>query len=205
MGIRSRLLLAMGYVGLTVVVALALPLGATLERRARTSLENRNLLRATALAQRLSEWNLTPSGLPVTQALLDEAAGRFEGRVLFVDADGLLVADSNGATAGSDYATAGRPEIRRALAGRAWSDVRYSRDLGMDLMATAVPVVEEVEGTGQIVILGAIRITQTLEEADETVRRTTIGLVGLGATALAAALGLAWLLAGSLEIGRAHV
>ena len=45
MGIRSRLLLAMGYVGLTVVVALALPLGATLERRARTSLENRNLLR----------------------------------------------------------------------------------------------------------------------------------------------------------------
>ena len=205
MGIRSRLLLAMGYVGLTVVVALALPLGATLERRARTSLENRNLLRATALAQRLSEWNLTPSGLPVTQALLDVAAGRFEGRVLFVDADGLLVADSNGATAGSDYATAGRPEIRRALAGRAWSDVRYSRDLGMDLMATAVPVVEEVEGTGQIVILGAIRITQTLEEADETVRRTTIGLVGLGATALAAALGLAWLLAGSLEIGRAHV
>ena len=188
----------MGYVGLTVVVALALPLGATLERRARTSLENRNLLRATALAQRLSEWNLTPAGLPVTQSLLDEAAGRFEGRVLFVDADGLLVADSNGATAGSDYATAGRPEVRRALAGRAWSDVRYSRDLGMDLMATAVPVVEEVEGTGQIVILGAIRITQTLEEADETVRRTTIGLVGLGATALAAALGLAWLLAGSL-------
>ena len=198
MGIRARLLVAMGYVGLTVVIALAVPLGATLERRARTSLENRNLLRATALAQRFSEWNLTPDGREVTRELLGAAAARYEGRVLFVDARGLIVADSNDAPVGTPYATPGRPEILRALQGSAWSDVRTSRDLGIDLMATAVPVVEEVEGSGQVIILGAIRITQTLRESDAAVRRTVLGLVGLGATALALALGLAWLLADSL-------
>ena len=101
MGIRARLLVAMGYVGLTVVIALAVPLGATLERRARTSLENRNLLRATALAQRFSEWNLTPDGREVTRELLGAAAARYEGRVLFVDARGLIVADSNDAPVGT--------------------------------------------------------------------------------------------------------
>ena len=198
MGIRARLLLAMGYVGLVVVVSLALPLGATLERRARTSLENRNLLRATALAQRLSDWNFSAAGLAVTRELVDTAASRYGGRVLVVDAGGNLVADSGDGVPGTDYATAGRPEIRRALGGSAWSDVRYSRDLGLDLMATAVPIVEEVEGTGAIEVLGAIRLTQTLEEAQEAVRRTTLGLAGLGLTSLLVALGLAWLLAGSL-------
>lgn len=198
MGIRARLLMAMGYVGLVVVISLALPLGATLDRRARTSLENRNLLRATALAQRLSEWNFTSAGLPITQELVDTAATRYGGRVLVVDRIGDLVADSGDARAGTAYATPGRPEIIRALGGNAWSDVRYSRDLGLDLMATAVPIVEEVEGTGAIEVLGAIRLTQTLEETQEAVRRTTLGLAGLGLTSLLVALGLAWLLADSL-------
>lgn len=198
MGIRARLLVAMGYVGLVVVISLAVPLGATLERRAMTSLENRNLLRATALAQRLSEWNFTPEGLATTQQLVETAAARYGVRVLVVGLAGDLVADSGTAAPGTSYATAGRPEIVRALEGNAWSDVRYSRDLGIDLMATAVPIVEEVEGTGAIEVLGAIRLTQTLEEAQEAVRRTTLGLAGLGLTSLVVALGLAWLLADSL-------
>lgn len=198
MGIRRRLLLAMGYVGLVVAISLALPLGATLERRAQTALENRNLLRATALAQRLSEWNLATDGLPVTERLVDGAAARYGGRVIVVDRSGMLVADSGGARRGSPYATPGRPEIIRALEGRAWSDVRFSADLGFDIMATAVPIVEEVEGTGDIEVLGAIRLTQTLQESRAAVRRTLLGLAGLGATSLAVALALAWLLADSL-------
>ena len=198
LGIRGRLIIAMGYVGLTVVIALAVPLGATLERRARTALENRNLLRATALAQRLNEWNVSPDGREATQIFLDRSAANFGARVLFVDADGAVIADSDGADPGTMYATPGRPEIVRALRGTPWSDVRYSRDLGMDLMATAVPVVEEIEGTGRIAIIGAIRITQDLEETSEAVQRTVIGLIGIGGTALAVALGLGWLLADSL-------
>ncbi|MFM8998737.1 MAG: ATP-binding protein [Actinomycetota bacterium] len=198
MGIRARLLVAMGYVGLVVVISLALPLGATLERRALTSIENRNLLRATALAQRISDWNFTTDGLATTERLVDAAATRYGGRVLVVSRGGEVVADSGAAARGTAYATPGRPEILRALEGRAWSDVRYSRDLGLDLMATAVPIVEEVEGSGEIVVLGAIRLTQTLEEAQEAVRRTTLGLAGLGLTSLLVALVLAWLLADSL-------
>ena len=81
------------------------------------------------------------------------------------EADGTLVADSQGPRElGTDFDTAGRPEIGSALAGTPNSQIRDSADLGHDIIATAVPIQEE----GQVV--GAVRITKNVQQVNDNVR-----------------------------------
>jgi two-component system, OmpR family, sensor kinase len=116
------------------------------------------------------------------------------GRVLVVDEEGFLVADSDGAVAPMTlYATSGRPEIQRALEGAPFSQIRDSIDLGHDIMATAVPIQDEER------LLGAVRITRSVQQVNDNIRNITIGLVAIGIAALAAGMLLAFGLAGSLS------
>jgi signal transduction histidine kinase len=123
-----------------------------------------------------------------------ETSPQVGGRVIVVDADGVLLADSEGpADLGNNFATAGRPEIGSALDGIPSSDIRDSADLGHDIMATAVPLQEGG------VVLAAVRITKNVQQVNDNVRNVTLGLVAVGLAGLAAGLLLAFGLAGSLS------
>jgi signal transduction histidine kinase len=117
-----------------------------------------------------------------------------DGRVVVVDNRGTLLADSDGpAEIGTDFRSAGRPEIDAALSGELFSEVRDSVDLGHDIVATAVPILDEGRQ------FGAVRLTQDVQRVNDNVRNITIGLLAIGVAALVAGLVLAYGLAGSIS------
>jgi signal transduction histidine kinase len=120
-----------------------------------------------------------------------------DGRVIVLDPSGRLIADSQGPANGEVYATPERPEIVAALQDRPTSVVRFSQDLGVDIMATAVPIVDESQ-TGATAVVGAVRITRSMDQVDATVHRVTLGVVAIGVAGLVAGLSLAVALSGSL-------
>ena len=75
--------------------------------------------------------------------------------------------------------------------------IRYSQDLGVDIMATAVPIVDEIP-TGATSVLGAVRITRSMDQVNANVHRVTLGVLAIGAGGLLAGLILAFALSGSL-------
>ena len=108
------------------------------------------------------------------------------GRVLIVDRSGEVVADSErGDSIGDDYG--GRPEISDALSGASVQARRDSETLGIEILATAVPVLAGGE------TIGAIRITQSVEAVNAAIQRSTGGLILLGSVVL-----LLGLIAGAL-------
>ncbi|MGH2634566.1 MAG: ATP-binding protein [Actinomycetota bacterium] len=124
-----------------------------------------------------------------------DSAGLASARVVVIAADGVVLADSAGQDVGQNYLNGERPEITAALErGESTSDIRRSETLGQDLMATAVPLRSQA---GEIV--GAVRITQDVQEVNDNVRRVTLGLLAIGAAGLVAGLVLAFGLAGSLS------
>ena len=123
-----------------------------------------------------------------------DASDQVGGRVIVVDREGVLLADSDGpAELGTNFATPGRPEIQAALEGTPTSDIRDSADLGHDIIATAVPIQDEQR------FLGAVRITKNVQQVNDNVRNVTLGLIAIGVVALLAGLLLAFWLAGSLS------
>jgi len=175
-----------------LLITLGIPLTVNLQRRAATEVKNQALIQAQGVASQIGRDNIGHRKL--LGALVDEAAGQLGGRVIVVDADGTLVADSAGpSNLDQNYRTSGRPEIGHALQGTPFSEVRDSVDLGHDIIATAVPVHSE----GQL--LGAVRITRSVQQVNDTVRNITLGLAAIGLAALVAGLLLAFWLAGSLS------
>jgi len=192
MKVRTRLVVAFAYIMLVVLIALGVPLAVNLQQRARLELETEALIQGQGIASAIGSENLQPRNAGTLDLIVTQAATQVDGRVIVVDTDGALVADSQGSDyVGTDYATPARPEIVAALEGSTQSVARYSTDLGTDLLATAVPIQDE----GQIV--GAIRITKPMSAVQSETRRATLGLVAVGLVGLASGLLLAWALAGS--------
>jgi signal transduction histidine kinase len=184
--------LAFAYILIVVIIALGLPLTVNLQRRATAELQRNALVTAQGIAAAID-----PNRIDRTDEMTElvrDAAARSSARVIVVLPDGEVVADSDGVAVGEMYAERGRPEIVRALEGQPESIIRSSEDLGRDIMATAVPVVDE----GQEIV-GAVRITQDVQQVSDNVRRTTLGLLAIGAAGLVAGLILAFGLAGSLS------
>jgi signal transduction histidine kinase len=174
-----------------VLVALEVPLALNLQGRGVAELKARALAQSQSFASAIGD-NLEPS--PGLARAARQAADQAEGRVVVVDGDGTLVADSERPSlVGTDYATPGRPEIRAALDNRATSQVRSSVELGQDILATAVPVVID----GQV--RGAVRLTQSTDGVTRAANRAVIGLVAIGAAGLVGGLILAVALSGSLS------
>jgi signal transduction histidine kinase len=190
--------IAFAYVSIITIVALTIPLALTLDRRARAEFERENIIRATTIAQDVGAENLRPGRAGSLIQIVQEAAGQVAGRVIVVDHTGALVADSLGPASGQPYATPGRPEIVAALGDTPTSVIRASQDLGTDIMATAVPIVDERPGA-QPTVVGAVRITQSMAAVNENVQRVTYGVVAIGAGALLAGLILAVALSSSLS------
>ena len=185
-------MLAFAYILVVLIIALGVPLTVNLQRRATSELKTQALIQAQGIAAQIGVENIDdPARL---DQIVTQAAAQVGGRVIAVDDRGFLVADSDGsASLDTLYATPGRPEIRHALAGTAFSEVRDSVDLGHDIMATAVPIQDEQR------LVGAVRITRSVQEVNDNIRNVTLGLAAIGVAALAAGMLLAFGLAGSLS------
>jgi signal transduction histidine kinase len=175
-----------------MLIALGLPLTITLQQRATAELEREALIETQGIAAAIDPEDVDdPEKL---QPLVEQAAAQVGGRVIIVDEDGVLVVDSEGpAERGAFFATTGRPEIRSALDGSPHSEIRDSQDLSEDIMATAVPIPDESR------IVGAVRVTRSVQRVNDRVRNVTLGLLAIGGAALFAGLLLAFGLARSFS------
>jgi signal transduction histidine kinase len=186
---RGRLLAAFAYVLILVIVALAVPLALSTERRldreVRAQAADGAQLAAASASGRLARTGELDS-------LAGKVAGELGARVIVVGRSGSLLADSaRPGTRGVAYGD--RPEIAAALAGRTVQGRRRSETLGQELLYTAVPIIS----AGRTV--GAVRVTQSVDAIDREVRRDQYALVGVGLLALVFGLVVAWFVAGSLS------
>jgi signal transduction histidine kinase len=197
MSFRTRLVVAAFYVLTAVVLALVIPLALTVERRAEADFRSAVLGDAAILAARVADLapqaSQRPGGRPATRlaGIVEESARDRTRRIVVVDAAGRVLADSEGrAQRGALYATAERPELRMALfRGRIDTRKRPSETLDDELLLVTVPVVDRER------VAGAVRISASTDEIDDSVHASWLRLAALGAAVIAAGLVLAWLLA----------
>ena len=187
MSLRLRLLLAFAYGFLLIVIALEVPLALNLRRRVDAEVRNDAAGQAHIVAAQASGSMNRPAQL---RRIANQAASLLGARVIVVDSDGMLRADSAGSPRRS---FASRPEIRIALTGRTAQGTRHSDTLGADLLYSAVPVTD----AGRVA--GAVRVTQSVGSVHDRVRRSVLALAAIGAAALGLGLVLAWFLADSLS------
>jgi signal transduction histidine kinase len=175
-----------------VFIALGVPLAINLEQRATLELETEGLIQAQGIAARIGAENMQLGNREVLQGIVSGSALQVGGRVIVVDATGALIADSEGTrNLGNNYANGARPEIDAALSGRPDSQIRFSQELGIDLLAIGVPIQDEQQ------LVGAVRITEPMSDVRSQTRRTTLGLLAVALAGLASGLLLAWALASS--------
>lgn len=217
MKLRTRLVLAFLYILLTVIIALGVPLAWTLQNRARSEFRTNLLVTAQVFAASLGAGSLDADARSNLDADVDALARELTpgARIIVVDQAGRLVADScpprsgvapcvgtDGRTAlGERYATARRQELIRALDQVPNTTIRHSKDLGEDIVVAAAPIFDEIPaagGTTSTDVVGAVRISESLAEVNESVRRSTIGLLVIGFAGLLAGLILAYAIAASV-------
>jgi two-component system, OmpR family, sensor kinase len=189
MSLRLQLLGAFAYVLLLIIVALEVPLALNLARRIDAEVRNEAAAQAFVVAAGASGRMNRPQQLA---DLVRTAARDLGARVLVVNKSGRLVADSGEQPLGRVYRSPARPEIATALRGTRAQGERHSDTLGEDLLFTAVPVTSNG-------VVGAVRVTQSLDAVHSRIRRGVLALVAIGAFALVVGLALGWFLASSLS------
>lgn len=187
MSLRTRLLLALGYLVALVIVAFAVPLALNLSDRVGDELRAQARSQADVLAAGVGTLIAKDdnAGLAEVATTVARAA---RARVVVVDRRGGVLSDSAAAEpTGTDFS--GRPELAQALRGRRYQDQRRSETLRTEILATASPVF--VSGR----VVGAVRLTQSVDAVEGAVRRTTVGIAAVGLAVLLVALLVALLLA----------
>ncbi len=184
-----------------------MPLAINLQRRARADVEAQAKISALQIAQAIGAERVAKainSTRPLGRTTLQRwvaAPGRFsqteDGRVIVVDARGVLIADSIGAdNLGQVYATPGRFELQEVLATQQpYATTRHSASLSQDILVAAAPIVDER------LFYGAVRITEGMAGVQEQVQRSILGLVVIGFAGLLAGLIIAFVLAESFSGG----
>jgi two-component system, OmpR family, sensor kinase len=197
---RTRLILAAAYLLLVVVVALEVPLGVNISKRAHNELQSSLIAAASVVAARIND-DLPLAATPASATFIRDTvvgptARATSTRIVVTDQLGLVVADSaNEAAVGELYMTPDRPEIGSVFVdGQIDVRTRHSETLQEDLLLVTAPVVHNRQ------VIGAVRISQTLEAVNDKVRRSLTALAAIGATVILVGLGLAWLL--SLALAR---
>lgn len=164
---------------LLALIALGVPLALSLRDRVDSEVRGQARSQADVVAATASEL-LEPAQPAALRRLVGISADSVRGRVIVVDARGLLLADSAGASLGTSYAD--RPEVREALHGRGEQITRNSETLGTEILATAVPVLEHGRPAG------AVRITQSVDAVNRAVRTAILDVAALAAVVLALGL-----------------
>lgn len=173
-------MLAMAYVLVLAIVALEIPLGLSLRERLDDEVRQQAKNSASVVSV-LARSAMEDSGSDTLQQIVELSAEDVRGRVIVVDDSGDVVADSAGtADVGQDLSS--RPEIARALDGHTSQITRDSETLGRELLATAVPIVEDGRTTG------AVRVTQDVADVEDAFKRTLAGLVLIGLAVLGVGL-----------------
>ena len=160
---RLRLVLVMTAIAAGVAIALAIPMAIIISTDLRSSfvsqLEVDTLATAVTLAgQSSADWPKT----------ISDVAGRTGGRVVIVDEDLRLIADSSNSTTDRSF---NRPEIVQALAGTLTSSVRHSSTLGTDLRYVAAPIVKNDQ------VSAAVRLSLPEDDVIAVVHRSQVFLV----------------------------
>ena len=180
MSLRAALTLALAYVLLLATIALGIPSALNLRNRVDAEVRSQARGQADVVAATASDL-LGPRNGAGLRELVQRAGASLRGRVLIVDRDGLVLADSAGpAQVGASYAS--RPEIARALQGDVVQARRSSTTLKDELLATAVPIV--IRGN----VLGAVRVTQSVRAVDRATWRAMAGIALVAAVVLAIGL-----------------
>lgn len=194
MKVRTRLVVSFAYVLLVVIVALTVPLTIVMRDRARSELEALTLTNAQTIAAVLNQARLGDEPRDRRALIRDmrRYAADVGGRVVILDANGIVLADSDGEDLGTDFATLGRPEVERALASQASAEVRRSEDEGGDIAVAAAPIIDEGE------LVGVVRISRDVRTVQENVGRATAAIVAVAVGGLLAGLAIAIALARSL-------
>jgi signal transduction histidine kinase len=178
--IRGRLVAALAYVVLLVIVAFGVPLAINLSARVNAEVRTQAQAQADLVAATAADL-LTAARRPQLRALAASSSASVRGRVLIVNARGLVIADSAGPTeVGTSYES--RPEIESALAGRQVQVQRTSKTLGQEILATAVPIIHDGRTAG------AVRATQSVAAVHHAVLRVELALALIGAIVLALGL-----------------
>ena len=194
MSFRTRLVLAAAYLLAAVVIALAVPLALSVDRRATSELESDVVGNAAVLAGRVSGQVVQGNTNRIVELVRGATVGD-RARTVVVNARGRVLADTAAeAPAGEPFASAERPEFAAALReGRVDVRERRSDTLAEDLLLVTVPVTND---RGDVV--GALRASAPLGEVDSAVRSSWLALLLIGVAVVGAGLVLAWLLAGSM-------
>ncbi len=179
-----RLVIAMTTLVAVIALALAIPLGIAISNYERqsflSSLEFDTLTTASVMSSQPSiDW----------QASADATSDRSGARVVVVNSDLTLVADSD--TSGVDRAF-DRPEIEAALAGELVSDVRPSVTLGGDLRFVAAPIVQNFK------VVAVVRLSLSESAVNSAVLTAELWLIAFVASVIFAAGLIAWFLSRSL-------
>lgn len=175
---------------LLALVAFGVPLALSLRDRVDAEVRSQAISQADILASTASD--LLGSGNKAKLATLaGNGAASVRGRVIVVDRNGTVLADSSGGGAlGQSYAP--RPEIAAALAGRNFQKARRSNTLSADILATATPV----RHNGRVA--GAVRVTQSIASVNNAVWKTIGGLALIGAVVLLLGLAAGVVIAGQV-------
>lgn len=173
---RRRLLAGMISLAVFVLVTLEVPLGFAYARQQRDRISAGVQHDALALVLRSHEAVIAGDRAELRR-VADSFEARTGGRAVMVDAEGVLLADSQPRGEGErDFAS--RPEIAAALEGREVRGSRHSNTLGTELFYVAVPVV--ADGA----VRGAVRVTYPMAFVESQVRRAWLVLAGVGALVL---------------------
>lgn len=179
-----RLVFAMTGLVALVALGLAVPMALIVDNDQRAALVSDLEVEAMSTASILSS---QPE--PLWQATTEAIAERTGARVVVVDTDKQLVADSDQTALDRSF---DRPEIDAALTGELSSDVRYSTTLGVDLRYVAAPVVKEER------IVAAARLSLPESQVDSVIQRTRWSLAAFVAAVVVAAALIAWIIANSI-------
>lgn len=179
-----RLVIAMTTLVAVIALALAIPLGLAISNYEREnflgSLEFDTLTTASFMSsQPYIDW----------QATADATADRTGARVVVVDSDVTLVADSD--SSGLDRMF-DRPEIEAALAGELASDVRPSVTLNDDLRYVAAPIIQNFK------VVAVVRLSLSESAVDSEVLIAELWLIAFVASVILAAALVAWFLSRSI-------
>jgi two-component system, OmpR family, sensor kinase len=179
--LRARLLIALGYLVALVIVAFAVPLGLNLRDRVGAEVRASARTQADVLAAGAGRVIVARDGDALAD-VAEQVGEAARARVVIVNADGRIQADTADPEAiGVDFSS--RPELAAALAGEPFQDQRRSETLdNKEILATATPVFD----AGRVV--GAVRLTQSVDAVDDAVRRTLVGIAAVGFAVLLAAL-----------------
>lgn len=176
---------------LLALIGLGLPLALSIQERVDLEVRGRADSNARIVATGALRFVGDP-GNPNLERLVRASASTVNGRVIVTDRRGRVIGDSaRPPNIGANYSS--RPEIREALAGRAVQEERHSKTLNESILATAEPVRRGRQ------VVGAVRITQSIQAIESSVSRSLVGLGALSLLVFGFALVVGWLLAGRIS------